>query len=91
MLRFSDSKLGAISTAYYIKNEHTQDEICHLEPDTQKILTVRSLADMVKDFSYLKFLYPDKDKAEVFGKYYSAKQVAEGNYVKKTLVAHIDT
>lgn len=89
MLRFSDSKLGAISTAYCVM-ENGKKEVCHLEPDTVKLLQVRSLADMIKDFANLTYLYPNKPKHEVFSKYYSQTPQAEGPYVKKTLVAHIE-
>ena len=41
MLRFSDSKLGGISTAYAARNEDGSIEVKHLEPDTLKILQVR--------------------------------------------------
>ena len=95
MLRFSDSKLGSISTAYYIERydqnlSQTIKEICHLEPDNVKLLQVRSLADTVKDFDNLQFLYPNVPKNEVFSKYYTAKASADGPYVKKTLIAYID-
>ena len=70
MLRFSDSKLGAISTAYCVM-ENGKKEVCHLEPDTVKLLQVRSLADMIKDFANLTYLYPNKPKHEVFSKYYT--------------------
>lgn len=53
MMRFSDSKLGGISIAYYIIKDGRK-EIAHLEPDTIKILQVRSLADMIKDFDNLR-------------------------------------
>lgn len=89
MLRFSDSKLGGISTAYNSKVDGHMD-VCHLEPDTIKLLQVRSLADTIKDFNHLTYLYPDKSKHEVFSKYYSQKIAPDGPYVKKTLVAHIE-
>ena len=41
MLRFSDSKLGGISTAYAAQNEDGTIDVKHLEPDTLKILQVR--------------------------------------------------
>ena len=40
MLRFSDSKLGGISTAYADQNEDGIVDVKHLEPDTLKILQV---------------------------------------------------
>ena len=40
MLRFSDSKLGGISTAYAAQNEDGTIDVKHLEPDTLKILQV---------------------------------------------------
>jgi len=43
MLRFSDSKLGGISTAYAARNEDGSIEVKHLEPDTLKILQVDHL------------------------------------------------
>lgn len=42
MLRFSDSKLGGISTAYAAQNEDGTVDVKHLEPDTLKILQVNS-------------------------------------------------
>ncbi|CBY16105.1 unnamed protein product [Oikopleura dioica] len=90
MLRFSDSKLGGISTAYAARNEDGSIEVKHLEPDTLKILQVRSLADMVKDFSQLVKLFPDRPKHDAFSKFYTSKPVQDGPYVKKTLVAHIE-
>ena len=53
-------------------------------------LKVRSLADMVKDFSQLRNLYPDRPKHECFSKFYTSKPTSTGPYVKKTLVAHIE-
>ena len=41
MLRYSDSKLGGISTAYAARNDDGSVEVKHLEPDTLKILQVR--------------------------------------------------
>ena len=41
MLRFSDSKLGGISTAYAAKSEDGTVDVKHLEPDTLKILQVK--------------------------------------------------
>ncbi|CAG5081753.1 Oidioi.mRNA.OKI2018_I69.PAR.g9953.t1.cds [Oikopleura dioica] len=90
MLRFSDSKLGGISTAYVAKNDDGSIEVKHLEPDSLKILQVRSLADMVKDFSQLVKLFPDRPKHDAFSKFYTSKPVQDGPYVKKTLVAHIE-
>ena len=40
MLRFSDSKLGGISTAYAAQNDDGTVDVKHLEPDTLKILQV---------------------------------------------------
>ena len=40
MLRYSDSKLGGISTAYAAADENGVVEVKHLEPDTLKILQV---------------------------------------------------
>ena len=40
MLRYSDSKLGGISTAYAARNDDGSVEVKHLEPDTLKILQV---------------------------------------------------
>ena len=40
MLRFSDSKLGGISTAYASQNDDGTVDVKHLEPDTLKILQV---------------------------------------------------
>lgn len=90
MLRFSDSKLGGISTAYAGQNEDGTIDVKHLEPDTLKILQVRSLADMVKDFAQLHKLFPDRPKHECFSKFYTSKPQNDGPYVKKTLVAHIE-
>ena len=42
MLRFSDSKLGGISTAYAAKSEDGTVDVKHLEPDTLKILQVKN-------------------------------------------------
>jgi len=90
MLRYSDSKLGGISTAYAARNDDGSVEVKHLEPDTLKILQVRSLADMVKDFSQLHLLFPERPKHECFSKFYTSKPANDGPYVKKTLVAHIE-
>lgn len=90
MLRYSDSKLGGISTAYAAADENGVVEVKHLEPDTLKILQVRSLADMVKDFSQLHRVFPDRPKHECFSKFYTSKPASDGPYVKKTLVAHIE-
>lgn len=90
MLRFSDSKLGGISTAYASQNDDGTVDVKHLEPDTLKILQVRSLADMVKDFAQLSKLFPDRPKHECFSKFYTSKPQNDGPYVKKTLVAHIE-
>ena len=48
MLRFSDSKLGGISTAYAAQNEDGTIDVKHLEPDTLKILQVRLKNDQKK-------------------------------------------
>ena len=50
MLRFSDSKLGGISTAYVAKNDDGSIEVKHLEPDSLKILQVKIILNKVLSF-----------------------------------------
>ena len=61
-----------------------------LESANNHFFKVRSLADMVKDFSQLVKLFPDRPKHDAFSKFYTSKPVQDGPYVKKTLVAHIE-
>ncbi|XP_065195187.1 signal transducer and activator of transcription 5B-like [Sycon ciliatum] len=72
ILRFSDSEVGGLTTAYSMVNPNTGvREVYHLQPWTARDFTVRALADRIHDLAELRCVYPNVDKDEVFGKYYT--------------------
>ena len=48
--------------------------ILHLQPFSCDDLKMRSLADCIRDFDWISYLYPNHPKAEVFGKHMSVRE-----------------
>ena len=78
LLRFSDSEIGGITIAWVYETESGVRQVWNLQPHTPKDLTIRSLADRVRDLEHLHYVvtYDDRmvSKDEIFGKYYSKTQ-----------------
>lgn len=88
LLRFSDSELGGITIAWV--NECGQ--VYMLQPWTAKDLNVRGLADRIQDLQHLRYLYPNINKDEAFGEFYSPvteEQRGTDGYVRNSIRAHI--
>eukprot|EP00127_Corallochytrium_limacisporum_P005000 Clim_evm23s196 gene=Clim_evmTU23s196 len=86
ILRFSDSEIGGMSVAWVSQNEDGQKQVWHLQPWFSKDLAIRGLADRVHDLPQLRTLYPNRDKDEAFGPYYSTdgdnKEQEKNSYVR---------
>lgn len=78
LLRFSDSEIGGITIAWVYETDAGIRQVWNLQPHTPKDLTIRSLADRVRDLEHLHYVvtYDDRivSKEEIFGKYYSKTQ-----------------
>ncbi|XP_065164770.1 signal transducer and activator of transcription 5B isoform X2 [Atheta coriaria] len=87
-LRFSDSELGGITIAWITSPR----EVFSLQPNTAKDFSIRSLADRIRDLDNLVHLFPNINKDEKFGKYYTENQPTNttNGYVKSKLITTID-
>ena len=78
LLRFSDSEIGGITIAWVYETDAGIRQVWNLQPHTPKDMTIRSLADRVRDLEHLHYVvtYDDRivTKDEVFAKYYSKTQ-----------------
>jgi len=91
LLRFSDSELGGLTVAWAGSND---SDAYSLHPFSAKDLSIRNLADRLLDLPYLTKLYPDIDKNQAFGKYYTqppniSTPVTSNGYLKPLLVTHV--
>ncbi|KAG5671135.1 hypothetical protein PVAND_001349 [Polypedilum vanderplanki] len=81
LLRFAESELGGVTIAVVQNNFVT-----HIEPFTETVLKIRSLADAVRDIEGLTYLYPCKPINEAFKSHITPKSSAiKGPYVKSEL------
>lgn len=93
LLRFSDSEIGGITIAWVNEDSNGLRRVWNLQPHTIKDLTIRGLADRVRDLEHLQycFTYDEQlqSKDDLFGKYYSKNSVLPENtgdgYVKATI------
>lgn len=69
---------------------HKEYGILHLQPFSIDDLKLRSLADCIRDFDWISFLYPNYPKEEVFGKYMSVRETTiKPKYVPRGIRAFI--
>ncbi|XP_060109293.1 signal transducer and activator of transcription 6 [Heteronotia binoei] len=71
LLRFSDSLIGGISIAYVIRLPNGSCQVENIQPFTAANLSVRSLADCVRDLEEIQILYPNRPKKEAFRNYFN--------------------
>ncbi|XP_022086658.1 signal transducer and activator of transcription 5A-like isoform X2 [Acanthaster planci] len=94
LLRFSDSKLGAISITWVNEDPTTGDrQVLNLLPFSSEDFHIRSLADRIHDLPHLTNLFPDIPKDTAFGNFYTPMdevlpQAGDG-YVSSVLVSKI--
>lgn len=74
MLRFSDSRPGAISISV-VNDDRT---VFCIAPMDENDLKQKRLANCIRDLENLKFLYPATPKDQAFGNYYSAPEAQQG-------------
>nr|XP_056705431.1 signal transducer and activator of transcription 6 [Euleptes europaea] len=79
LLRFSDSLIGGISIAYVIRLPNGSSQVENIQPFTATNLSVRSLADCVRDLQELQILHPNIPnipnipKVDAFRKYFNGE------------------
>ncbi|XP_038076621.1 signal transducer and activator of transcription 5A-like isoform X3 [Patiria miniata] len=94
LLRFSDSKLGAISITWVNEDPTTGErQVLNLLPFSSEDFHIRSLADRIHDLPHLTNLFPDIPKDTAFGNFYTPvdevlPQSGDG-YVSSVLVSKI--
>lgn len=76
LLRFSDSELGGITIAWVADdpNKPGERQVWNLAPFTEKDFKIRSVGDRIKDLEHLTYLYPNIQKKDAFGKFWSQDQ-----------------
>ncbi|XP_064643475.1 signal transducer and activator of transcription 5A-like isoform X2 [Lineus longissimus] len=92
LLRFSDSEVGGVTIAWVADDpaKPGEPQVWNLAPYTAKDFTMRSLADRIKDLTNLVWLYPERPKETVFGKYWTTgpegkSKSKHGGYVGSVL------
>ncbi|XP_033625376.1 signal transducer and activator of transcription 5B-like isoform X2 [Asterias rubens] len=94
LLRFSDSKIGAISITWVNEDPNTGErQVLNLLPFASEDFHIRSLADRIHDLPHLTHLFPDIPKDTAFGNLYTPedKELPQpgGGYVSSVLVSRI--
>lgn len=89
LLRFSETEIGGISVAYVPSFEGGPCEVYDVAPWTNNHLQMRKFSDRLKDLGELVQLYPNIDKDEAFGQYYTndENQAAENTEYQPTVLA----
>ena len=93
LLRFSDSEIGGITIAWVNEDSQGIRHVWNLQPHTPKDLTIRGLADRVRDLEHLQYVFTYDEslasKDDLFGKYYTKSQTLpetpSDGYVKATI------
>ncbi|GFY54746.1 signal transducer and activator of transcription 5B [Trichonephila inaurata madagascariensis] len=92
LLRFSDSEAGGVTIAWVTDSQQREgQEVFMVQPFTSRDFAIRPIADRIYDLKNLLYLFPDIQKDQAFGKYYtpfSGDSNANG-YVKPVLVTHL--
>ncbi|KAJ8257424.1 hypothetical protein GJAV_G00185460 [Gymnothorax javanicus] len=87
LLRFSDSEIGGITIAYVSSCENRGRKIQNIQPFTKKDLEIRCLGDRIRDIQFIKYVYPERPKDDVFKKYYTddPQPSGGGGYIPVTI------
>lgn len=91
LLRFSDSELGGVSITFVSQVDDNPPEVFMTSPFTSKDLSIRGLADRIKDLKNLTHLWTSSGlipKDQKFAKHYSPPQPdrpTSNGYVKPEL------
>ncbi|XP_030588734.1 signal transducer and activator of transcription 6 isoform X1 [Archocentrus centrarchus] len=73
LLRFSDSEIGGITIAYVSPSENGGQKIQNIQPFSKRDLEIRGLGDRIRDIEHITYLYPEYNKRDVFGKFYTVE------------------
>lgn len=74
LLRYSDSELGGVTIVSINENREGKKEIRHVQPFTARDLSIRGLADRVRDLNDILYFYPNIPKDDIFSKFYTLHQ-----------------
>lgn len=76
LLRFSEGEVGGVSVAYVSFTDSGPFEVYDVAPWTNTHLQMRKFSDRLKDLEELVYLYPQIDKNDAFGQYYTNDEIA---------------
>lgn len=101
LIRFSEGEPGGVSVAWVTDcadmGGNSERQVLSLAPWNKHDISIRPLADRLQDLTNLVYLFPNKPKDDVFGKYYTPTpnseqgEVPADGYIRAELKAQVPT